>query len=62
MKDFSELLTQLVNGKIDFLEVKPEEFPNFQDVLMDFPERKQIIGTAHRGGAITYKYENGNSN
>lgn len=61
MRDYLQLLNQLKDGSIDELKIKADEFQTFQPVFMDFAERKQVIGTANRGGEITYHFEKNES-
>ena len=58
MRDYLKLLNDLKDGVLDELPITAEAFQDFQPVFMDFPERKQLIGEAQRGGTITYRYEN----
>lgn len=59
--DYSDMLNQLREGKIDKLLVKPEDFMDFQKAFIDFDYRKRVVGTAKEGGTITYVYENDNN-
>lgn len=58
MKDYENLLEQLRQGKVSELTVTPEEFMDFQPVLMKYRYRKSIVGKAQKGGGIVY-YFNG---
>lgn len=53
--DYQSKLDQLWDQKIDQLEVKPDEFMNFQEVFRNHSHRSQIRGEAQRGGTILYK-------
>lgn len=57
IKDYLNLLDQLRDGTISELVVTPDEFMAFQPVLMDFPDRKLIIGEAGREGKVIYRFE-----
>lgn len=54
--DFVMLLNQLRQGELQELTVTPEDFMAFRAAWADFPGRKEIVGTAHRGGTIVYRY------
>ncbi|WP_040534516.1 hypothetical protein [Schleiferilactobacillus shenzhenensis] len=56
MPDYQQALEQLVAGKIDEITIKPENFFAFRAVWTDFPQRNEIVGTAERGGTITYRF------
>lgn len=56
-QDYTELMNQLKDQKIDQFEIGPEEFPAFQQAFMAFDTRKRIIGQAHKGGKIIYRYD-----
>ncbi|GAJ27306.1 hypothetical protein JCM15457_2282 [Liquorilactobacillus sucicola DSM 21376 = JCM 15457] len=56
-KNYQELLEQLMDEKIESLEITPKEFMVFQEIFMNFQHRKSIVGTAQRGGSIIYKRE-----
>ncbi|MCF7523869.1 hypothetical protein L3X07_13660 [Levilactobacillus brevis] len=48
-KDFTALMNQLKDQKIEQFEVTPEEFPAFQKAFMAFDTRKRVIGQAEKG-------------
>ncbi|KRL37139.1 hypothetical protein [Liquorilactobacillus uvarum] len=56
-KNYQELLEQLMNGQIESFEITPKEFMDFQDIFMDFQHRKNVVGSAQRGGNVIYKRE-----
>lgn len=58
-KDYQDLLEQLVAGKIAELVIEQKEFMEFQPILMNFNQRKNIVGSAKRGGGIIYHYSRG---
>ncbi|KRL97745.1 hypothetical protein [Liquorilactobacillus satsumensis] len=57
-EEYQRSLEDLVAGKLDKLEVTAADFMKFQPVLMNFQQRKRIVGIAQRNGVITYHYEN----
>lgn len=59
-KDYNSLLEELVNKKVKFLKIEPEEFMKFQPILMNFRQRKRIIGRAQPKGTVIYYYEDNN--
>ena len=56
-KDFTALMNQLKDQKIEQFEVTPEEFPAFQKAFMAFDTRKREIGQAEKGGPLIYHYD-----
>jgi len=58
-KNYQDLLEQLATGKITELIVEQNEFMEFQPILMNFNQRKNIVGSANRGGKIVYHYSRG---
>ena len=56
MKDYENLLEQLRQGEITELTVTPEEFMDFQPVLMKYRYRKSIVGQAQKGGGLVYHF------
>ncbi|MCH4123909.1 MAG: hypothetical protein LKH74_08785 [Levilactobacillus sp.] len=61
-KDFTALMNQLKNKELDEFEVTPEEFPAFQKAFMAFETRKRVVGQAHKGGKLIYRYDDGGKN
>ena len=56
-RDFTDLMNQLKEGKIDQFEVEPAEFQAFQQAYMAFDTRKRVIGQAHKNGKLIYRYD-----
>lgn len=56
-KDYQQLLEQLRTKEIDALEITTAEFMDFQRVLSNYNYRKNVVGTAKRGGGATYHYQ-----
>lgn len=61
-KDFTALMNQLKDQKIEQFEVTPEEFPAFQKAFMAFDTRKRVIGQAEKGGTLIYHYNQDTGN
>ena len=55
--DFTDLMNQLKDKKLDQFEVDPESFPAFQQALMAFDTRKRVIGEAHKDGKLIFHYD-----
>lgn len=55
-KNYTQLLEDLKDGKIDKLEITTEEFMDFQREYMNFGHRKNVVGTAKRNGGAIYHY------
>lgn len=56
-RDFTDLMNQLKERKIDQFEVEPAEFQAFQRAYMAFDTRKRVIGQAHKNGKLIYRYD-----
>ncbi|CAK8054280.1 hypothetical protein [Eupransor demetentiae] len=52
--DFEAALNDLKDGKIDKIEISPENFVAFQRAWHDFAYQNTVQGVAHRGGKVTY--------
>lgn len=52
--DYVELMNKLRSGELSELVVKPEEFMAFREAWSNYPGRKEIVGSATRGGTIVY--------
>lgn len=61
IKNYLEALNQLKDGSISELTIKANEFIDFQPILMNFSDRKLVIGEARRGGDIVYHFESNES-
>jgi hypothetical protein len=56
-RNYQLLLEKLVKKQIDELKITPAEFMEFQPVLMNFRQRKRIVGQALPKGIILYHYK-----
>ncbi|MGX7051787.1 hypothetical protein [Leuconostoc palmae] len=52
--NYTELLDNLKDGKIDEINITPENFPEFQKIWRDFPSQNKVRGIAGKGGHIKY--------
>jgi hypothetical protein len=59
--DYVALMDDLRAGKIDEIAITPADFMAFRDAWTNYPERKEIVGTAKRGGNIIYHYVSANA-
>jgi hypothetical protein len=57
MTDYQAALKALVAGEQPTIEVPAEDFMAFRQAWLDFPKHQSIVGAAHRGGSVTYHYE-----
>ncbi|WP_382339087.1 hypothetical protein [Levilactobacillus tongjiangensis] len=56
-KDYTDLMNQLKDKKIDSFTVTPAEFPAFQRAFMAFETRKRVVGQAEKNGQLIYHYD-----
>ena len=59
--NYVELMDKLRAGEIEEIDISPANFMAFRDAWTNYPERKEIVGTAKRGGNIIYHYESANA-
>jgi hypothetical protein len=55
--DYAKLIAELKAGTRAEIKITPAEFGAFRAVWTNYPERKEIVGTAGRGGEIIYHYQ-----
>ena len=55
-KDYQTLLDRLHAGEITEFEIETAEFMDFQKILLNYNYRKNVVGTAKRGGGVIYHY------
>lgn len=58
-ESYKELLDQLVSQEISTIEVSKEDFLAFREAWAEHPARTQIVGEAHLGGDVTYRWQAG---
>ncbi|WP_395361622.1 hypothetical protein [Levilactobacillus parabrevis] len=56
-RDFTDLMNQLKDKKIEQFEVTPEDFPAFQKAFMAYETRKRVVGKAEKNGKLIYHYD-----
>ncbi len=59
--DYVDLMDKLRAGEIDEIRISADTFMAFRDAWTNYPERKEIVGTAERGGGIVYHYVSANA-
>lgn len=59
--NYVELMDQLRSGAIEEIVVDQASFLEFRKAWTNYPERKEIVGTAKRGGGIVYHFVSANA-
>lgn len=57
MNQYEQLIQYLVDGKIDKIEVEHDLVMLFRDAWIKREDRKYVVGEAHLGGHVTYRYD-----
>lgn len=57
MNQYEQLIQDLVDGKIDKIEVEHDLVMLFRDAWIKREDRKYVVGEAHHGGNVTYRYD-----
>lgn len=57
MKDYQQLLNELVNGELKELVIERDDFIAFRNIWQNHPEKDKIIGEARLGGSVIYTYK-----
>ncbi|MFV0558150.1 MAG: hypothetical protein ACK5MW_05890 [Enterococcus sp.] len=57
MNQFETEIKRLVNGEIEKIEVPKEQVLRFREVWVTSEYRQSLIGEAHLGGSVTYRYQ-----
>lgn len=57
MNPYEQLIQELMNGKIDKIEVKREEVMAFREAWLKLENRKFVVGKAELNGNVTYYYD-----
>ena len=55
-RGYQTLLDRLHAGEITEFEIETAEFMDFQKILLNYNYRKNVVGTAKRGGGVIYHY------
>ncbi|MGM9902537.1 hypothetical protein E1H99_09440 [Enterococcus hirae] len=57
MNPYEQLIQDLIDGKIEEIEVKREDVMTFREAWLKLENRKFVVGTAQLGGNVTYHYD-----
>lgn len=57
MNQYDQEIQDLVDGKVDRIEVKHDLVMLFREAWLKREDRKYIVGEAHLGGHVTYRYD-----
>ncbi|EPH95438.1 MULTISPECIES: hypothetical protein [unclassified Enterococcus] len=57
MNPYVETIQELVDGKIDQIEVKRENVILFREAWLQREDRKFVVGEAQLGGHVIYRYD-----
>lgn len=57
MNQYEQLIQDLIDGKIDKIEVEHDLVMLFREAWIKRADRKFIVGEAHHGGNVTYRYD-----
>lgn len=55
--DYVKLMDDLRAGRLNELKIDSESFAAFRAAWTNYPNRKEIVGQAKRGGTILYHYQ-----
>lgn len=59
--NYKSKLQDLIDGKINQIEINEDDFFDFQQAWSAFPQRKQVVGKAFKNGKVVYRLsESGN--
>ncbi|AUB52496.1 hypothetical protein [Enterococcus mundtii] len=57
MNPYEQMIQELMDGKIQKIEVKREEVMAFREAWLKIENRKFIVGKAELNGNVTYHYD-----
>ncbi|WP_195514403.1 hypothetical protein [Enterococcus sp. 1001283B150225_161107_E12] len=57
MNTYEQMIQELMDGKIQKIEVKREEVMAFREAWLKIENRKFIVGKAELNGNVTYHYD-----
>ncbi|OQO71312.1 hypothetical protein BH747_00320 [Enterococcus villorum] len=57
MNPYESLIQELIDGKIEKIDVKREEVMLFREAWLKLENRKYIVGKAGLNGQVTYHYD-----
>ena len=57
MNPYEQLIQDLIDGKIEKIDVKREELMAFREAWLKLENRKYVVGKASLNGNVTYNYD-----
>ncbi len=57
MNPYEQLIQDLIDGKIEKIDVKREELMAFREAWLKLENRKYVVGKASLNGNVTYHYD-----
>lgn len=57
MNPYEQMIQELMDGKIQNIEVKREEVMAFREAWLKIENRKFVVGKAELNGNVTYHYD-----
>ncbi|AZP92706.1 hypothetical protein QJ527_09440 [Enterococcus mundtii] len=57
MNPYEQMIQELMDGKIQKIEVKREEVMTFREAWLKIENRKFVVGKAELNGNVTYHYD-----
>ena len=57
MNPYEQMIQELMDGKIQKIEVKREEVMSFREAWLKIENRKFVVGKAELNGNVTYHYD-----
>ncbi|MBE6173090.1 MULTISPECIES: hypothetical protein [Enterococcus] len=57
MNPYEQMIQELMDGKIQKIEVKREEVMAFREAWLKIENRKFVVGKAELNGNVTYHYD-----
>lgn len=57
MNPYEQMIQELMDGKIQKIEVKHEEVMTFREAWLKIENRKFVVGKAELNGNVTYHYD-----
>lgn len=57
MRNFKLEIDELITGKRESIEINRDEFTAFRQEWLKLPQRNDLVGEAHFGGRVVYRYQ-----
>ncbi len=57
MNPYEALIQDLIDGKIEKIDVKREDLMTFREAWLKLEDRKYVVGKALLNGHVTYHYD-----